>query len=292
MFCAICGYRNSDEANYCQHCGEPLHMGSTPLKKKRRRAFTIGLLFAALILLAAAWGIWKYQNDQFEKFEALVQEAQNKDSTQVKSDIIKAAQQKVYTIKTDEAYGSGFLYTDTGAVVTSAHLIIGHYKVLVRDHEGNEEVGRVIGVSNVLDIALIQVDALEGLEPLAIESDSAEVGAEVIALGSPSGFENTAAIGYLTGLDRDFDQDFLYEDLYQMDVQMALGSSGGPLIDAETGKVIGINSLLLIESDGIGFSIPIHSVEQQLSEWAINPMSEEQVQQVFNAYDGIGDVYR
>lgn len=258
-----------------------MHFSSTR-KKKKARPLVIAFLFGTLLLVAAGFGVWQLHQTQLEKLDALAQEV---NVPEKKTAIIKAAQQKVYTINTDAAYGSGFLYTDSGAVVTSAHLVVGFYKVLVRDHEGNEEVGRIIGISEVSDIALIQVDALNGIEPLRMEAKPADVGAEVIALGSPSGFENTAATGYLTGVDRDFDQDFLYEDLYQIDVQMALGSSGGPLLDAKTGKVIGINSLLLIESDGIGFSIPMHSVDDQLNEWAENPMTEEQVQDVFDAYE-------
>lgn len=282
MYCASCGYKNRDEANYCEHCGESLHFDSTHGKTMFQKFLVVVLLFGTSLLIIAALGLWQLHKLQLERIGELVQESSE---TKSKTEMIKASQRKVYTINTDAAYGSGFLYTDSGAVVTSAHLVVGFYKVLVRDYKGNEEVGRVIGVSEVSDIALIQVDALGGEEPLTVSKEPADVGTEVIALGSPSGFENTAAIGYLTGLDRDFDQDFLYEDLYQIDVQMALGSSGGPLIHAETGRVIGINSLLLIESDGIGFSIPIHSVDSQLKEWAENPMSESQVMEVYEAYD-------
>ena len=292
MFCASCGNNNRDGANYCRRCGEPLHRSFARKRKRLWRPRMMAALLGTLLLLAAAIGIWQFHEAQLARLDALVKEVQAGESTQnAKTDIIKAAQEKVYTIKTDSAYGSGFLYTNSGAVVTSAHLVIGFYKVLVRDHAGNEEVGRVIGVSETSDIALIQVDALDGTAPLAVEQDTAEVGEEVIALGSPSGFENTAATGFLTGLDRDFDQDFLYEDLYQIDVQMALGSSGGPLINAATGKVIGINSLLLIESDGIGFSIPMHTVDSQLEEWAADPMDEAQVQEVFDTYEENGEVH-
>ena len=289
MFCASCGYRNKDGANYCRRCGKPLHRSSARKNKRLWKPRLIAALVGTLLVIAAALGIWELLKQQQASLDALVEEVRAGERPKEKTEIIKQAQEKVYTISTDSAYGSGFLYTDSGAVVTSAHLVVGFYKVLVRDNMGNEEVGRVIGVSEVSDIALIQVDALDGTEPLVIDAQPAEVGEEVIALGSPSGFENTASTGFLTGLDRNFNQDFKYEDLYQIDVQMALGSSGGPLINATTGKVIGINSLLLIESDGIGFSIPMHTVDSQLAEWAVNPMSEEQVQEVFDAYEASGE---
>ena len=85
----------------------------------------------------------------------------------------------------------------------------------------------------------------------------------MIALGSPQGFENSASIGYLTGVNRDIEFGFLYEHLYQIDAQIDQGSSGGPLIDAKTGKVIGINSLSFKENDVFGFSIPMKTATLQ-----------------------------
>lgn len=205
--------------------------------------------------------------------------------TKEKTTIIKDTQQKVYTIKTETGYGSGFLFTDTGTVVTNAHVVAGFTDVMVRNINGQEQPGKVIGISDVYDVALIQVDAYNGIAPLELELGPTDVGTEVIALGSPSGFENTASIGYLTGIDRDFEQDFLYEDIYQIDAQIAPGSSGGPLIDATTGKVIGINSLLYTDGNRIGFSIPMYSMNDLLTKWANNPMTKEQVAAAFPVYD-------
>lgn len=205
--------------------------------------------------------------------------------TREKTAIIKETQQKVYTIKTENGYGSGFSFTDSGTVVTNAHVVAGFTDVMVRNVNGQEQPGKVIGISDKYDVALIKVDAYEGIAPLQIEMNPTDVGTEVIALGSPSGFENTASIGYLTGIDRDFEQDFLYEDIYQIDAQIAPGSSGGPLIDAKTGKVIGINSLLFMDGSEIGFSIPMHSMVDLVTGWANSPMTAEQVAAIFPAYD-------
>lgn len=202
-----------------------------------------------------------------------------------KTAIIKEAQQKTYTILTETGQGSGFLFTDTGMVVTNAHVVAGSTDVVVRNINGQDVQGKVVGISDESDIALIKVEEYTGMIPLETEMAPTDVGTEVIALGSPSGFENTASIGYLTGIDRDFDQEFLYEDIYQIDAHIAPGSSGGPLIDAGTGKVIGINSLVMEEGDSIGFSIPMYSMHEELSEWAQNPMTEEEVVSKFHVYD-------
>ncbi|MCH4824692.1 MAG: trypsin-like peptidase domain-containing protein [Planococcus sp. (in: firmicutes)] len=202
-----------------------------------------------------------------------------------KTAIIKESQQKVYTVLTEGGQGSGFLFSDTGMVVTNAHAVAGFTDVVVRNINGQDQPGKVVGISGESDIALIHVAAFEGITPLEAEMGTTDVGTEVIALGSPAGLENTASIGYITGIDRDFYQEFTYEDIYQIDAKIAPGSSGGPLVDATTGKVIGINSLVMEEGDSIGFSIPLYSMHEQLSQWVINPMSAEEVATVFDVYE-------
>ncbi|MCP2033476.1 S1-C subfamily serine protease/ribosomal protein L40E [Planomicrobium sp. HSC-17F08] len=199
--------------------------------------------------------------------------------------IIKETQQKVYTILTEGGQGSGFLFHQSGLVATNAHVVAGFTDVIVRNINGQDQPGTVVGISDESDIALIKVDAFAGIDPLESEMNPTDVGTEVIALGSPSGFENTATIGYLTGIDRDFEQEFIYEDIYQIDAPIAPGSSGGPLVDAGTGKVIGINSLVMEEGDSIGFSIPLYSMHSMLTEWANNPMSADEVVAKFHVYD-------
>ena len=202
-----------------------------------------------------------------------------------KTAIIKETQQKVYTVLTEGGQGSGFLFSDTGMVVTNAHAVAGFTDVVVRNINGQDHPGTVVGISDESDIALIHVEAFEGITPLEVEMAATDVGTEVIALGSPAGMENTASMGYLTGIDRDFYQEFTYENIYQIDAKIAPGSSGGPLVDATTGKVIGINSLVIEEGDSIGFSIPMYSMYDQLSQWVTNPMSAEEVAALFKVYD-------
>lgn len=206
-----------------------------------------------------------------------------------KTTIIKEAQQKVYTVTTETSQGSGFQFTTDGMIVTNAHVVAGFTDVMVRNINGQNQPGKVIGISEIYDVALIRVDAYQDIEPLPVEMEPTAVGTEIIALGSPSGFENTATLGYLTGIDRDFDQGFLYEDIYQIDAIIEPGSSGGPLIDAATGKVIGINSLLATDGTNFGFSIPMYSMNTLLASWAANPMTEEQVASAFEVYDEFED---
>ncbi|WP_347549086.1 trypsin-like peptidase domain-containing protein [Pseudalkalibacillus hwajinpoensis] len=118
-----------------------------------------------------------------------------------------------------------------------------------------------------------------------MEIKESEIGTEVIALGSPQGLENTASIGYLTGLDRSFVSEFQYENVYQIDAQVSPGSSGGPLLDAITGKVIGINSALLTKDESIAFSIPIYTMTKLLNSWSNSPMNANEVANTFDFYN-------
>lgn len=284
MFCRNCGEKNEESAKFCKGCGVQLENGEVaPAKKNHAFAIVLSILLAA----GGGFGVQQYLTKQADADTLIVQDSkvEAQPVQQEKKEIIKAAQKKVYTVVTEDGIGSGFLFTKDGMVVTNAHVVAGFTDVTVRNSEGEETAGRVIGISDIEDIAVIQVDAYKGQEPLPAEMEVTEVGSEVIALGSPNGFENSASIGYLTGVDRDISFDFEYEDIYQIDAQIAPGSSGGPLVDAETGKVIGINSLLYTDGNAIGFSIPLHSIHGSLMDWVNHPMSAAAVASVFGVYD-------
>lgn len=285
MVCNECGTKNLETAKFCKSCGSLLSMLTSP-PKKRKKLVPIILASAILGVFGVIQIVDKESNKDLvtgsaskESIEAEVSGEQEKEKD--KKTIIKEAQEKVYTITTDTGIGSGFLFQEKGLVVTNAHVVGGHRDVSIRDTDGEEHPGKVIGISDTADIALIEVEALRREKPLESEMETTEIGTEVIALGSPNGYENSASIGYLTGVDRDIDYGFKYEKVYQIDAQVAPGSSGGPLLDAESGKVIGINSLLQNDGNAIGFSIPLYSVNGTLLEWASNPMSSNEVAQVF-----------
>lgn len=206
---------------------------------------------------------------------------QERDTQQV----IKESLPKVFTILTDENIGSGFLYKKGGLVATNAHVVSGYTEVTVRNNSGKESKGRVIGISDRSDVALIKVDDYTGIEPLQMEAGVTPIGAEVIAIGSPHGLANTVTTGTLSAHDQNLELGFIYENIYQINAKIERGNSGGPLIDAKTGKVVGINSLVMLDNSLIGFAIPLYSMTGLLDQWAANPMAPEQVAGLFGAYD-------
>ncbi|MBA9025635.1 S1C family serine protease [Peribacillus huizhouensis] len=207
------------------------------------------------------------------------------------TDVIAEQQTKVYTIYTESAQGSGFLMNHKGDIVTNAHVVEGYVQAIVKNSDGSEYGGQVIGYSNNTDIAIIRVPELAGKEPMALEtSNQTLIGEEVIALGSPHGLENTATIGYITGVGRNFYiGNRSYENIYQMSAAISPGSSGGPLLSKKSGKTIAINSAKMIGEEAIGFSIPVKDVYSILQDWVEQPLTEQEIFDLF--YNEYGEYY-
>jgi serine protease Do len=212
-------------------------------------------------------------------------------------EVIHETQKLVVKIELEDgSLGSGFLYNEKGDIVTNAHVVANAKEVKVNTTDSKEFTGEVIGISNDTDIAVVRVDGLKDVAPLKIaRSRTAEIGDEVLALGSPLGFQNTVTTGIISGLERDLNIDnFQYEDVYQMSAPIAPGNSGGPLIDRKTGEVIGINSAVSNQGT-IGFSIPIIDVLPLIEGWSETPMTSlpnvafQNDQPLFEGGDSIED---
>ncbi|MCA1318573.1 S1C family serine protease [Bacillus tianshenii] len=189
-------------------------------------------------------------------------------------EIIFESQKLVVKIELpDGSFGSGFLYNNKGDVITNAHVVPNAKEVKVVTADSKELTGQVIGVSVDTDVAVVRVPELEGTEPLRLaRTKKAELGDEVIALGSPLGFQNTVTTGIISGVGRSFEIDsFKYEDVFQISAPIAPGNSGGPLINTTTGEVVGINSATM-DKGVIGFSIPLSNVISLLESWSESPM--------------------
>lgn len=194
-------------------------------------------------------------------------EASQGTTTPSTQEVIKKSQLKVFTVTTTDSLGSGFLFNKHGDVLTNAHVVEGASNVTLTGPDKTEYAGTVIGIGSDMDIAVIRAPGLAGKEPLKLETEKAELGDPVLALGSPLGLENTATTGIISGVDRTFDHPpYVYNNMYQTSAPIAQGNSGGPLIHLETGKVVGINSAI-IDQGAIGFSIPVSQVIAKAEEW-------------------------
>lgn len=212
------------------------------------------------------------QPDDSTENKTKTEDASGKKELTIK-EIIKESQKKVFTIKTMDGLGSGFLFNRHGDLLTNAHVVEGYSDVIVTGLDKKEYAGTVIGIGASTDVAVIRVPGLAGKDPLPLETrNKAEIGDPVLALGSPHGLENTVTTGIISGLDREFVLDqYVYKNLYQTSAPIAKGNSGGPLINSDTGKVIGINSAIM-QQGTIGFSIPITQIASMVEQWTANPI--------------------
>jgi len=169
------------------------------------------------------------------------------------------------------AQGTGFVYDNTGHIVTNEHVISGATSVKVVFHDGSTRTATVVGSDPSTDVAVLKVDAT-GLQPLTLaDSDGVAVGDGVVAIGSPYGLDGTVTTGIVSATGREIDapDGTPIDGAIQTDAAINHGNSGGPLFDL-TGKVIGITSQIQSDSgvnDGIGFAISsnlVKSIADQL----------------------------
>jgi S1-C subfamily serine protease len=160
--------------------------------------------------------------------------------------------------------GSGFLIDAEGTILTNSHVVNGADRVTVTLKDGRKFDGTVKGVDEVTDLAVVKVDAKELPVSRLGNSDQVSVGDWAIAVGNPLGLDNTVTLGIVSTLNRSSAQIGMSNkrlDFIQTDAAINPGNSGGPLLN-ENGEVIGINTAIRADANGIGFAIPINKAKQ------------------------------
>ena len=161
--------------------------------------------------------------------------------------------------------GSGFITDKQGIILTNAHVVSGADKVTITLKDGREFEGKVTGTDKVTDLAVIKIDPKGDNIPIASLGNSSQVavGDWAIAVGNPVGLNNTVTLGIISTLERSSAQIGIPDkrvDFLQTDAAINPGNSGGPLLN-ERGDVIGINTAIRADANGIGFAIPIDKVK-------------------------------
>jgi serine protease Do len=154
--------------------------------------------------------------------------------------------------------GSGFIIDPSGYVVTNNHVIEDSDQITVSLQDGTQLPAKVVGRDTKTDLALLKVSPKKPLPATKFgDSDHAQVGDWVIAIGDPFGIGSTVTAGIVSARNRNINAG-PYDDFIQTDAPINRGNSGGPLFDMD-GNVIGINSAIFSPSGGsvgIGFAIP------------------------------------
>ncbi|ALS26815.1 trypsin-like peptidase domain-containing protein [Paenibacillus cisolokensis] len=168
--------------------------------------------------------------------------------------------------------GSGFFFEKegkTGYILTNQH-VVGNADTIKVYVEGRAEPleAELLGSSFELDLAVLKVEG-DDFPTLPLgNSDEINIGEWVVAIGNPSGFDHTITVGVLSSKEREIsisDQqgDRNYEHLLQTDASINPGNSGGPLLNLK-GEVIGINTAVSSQAQGIGFAIPTSTINKVL----------------------------
>jgi S1-C subfamily serine protease len=159
-------------------------------------------------------------------------------------------------------YGSGFLVSANGHIMTNEHVLRNGSVIEVELLNGQKYVAQAISRDKKNDLALLKIDATS-LHPVKLgDSDSVDLGEWVVGIGNPYGIGQSVMIGIVSAQRRQIPGSG-YPPLIQIDAAMNLGNSGGPLFNMD-GEVIGINTILLWKSQGIGFATPINVARQFL----------------------------
>ncbi|MBI4963034.1 MAG: trypsin-like peptidase domain-containing protein [Desulfomonile tiedjei] len=153
-------------------------------------------------------------------------------------------------------YGSGFIVSSTGHILTNEHVLRNGTQIEVELLDGRKFLGKALFKDSKNDLAVLKISA-NNLHPVTMgDSDSVELGEWVVGIGNPYGIGQSAMIGIVSAQKRTI-PGAGYPPLIQIDAAMNLGNSGGPLFNLD-GKVVGINTILLWKSQGIGFATPIN----------------------------------
>ncbi|HXI11790.1 MAG TPA: trypsin-like peptidase domain-containing protein [Thermoanaerobaculia bacterium] len=158
-----------------------------------------------------------------------------------------------------QSVGSGFVWASDGIVVTNAHVVEGASRITANFSNGQQLAATVIGVDPDSDVAVLRVESRNlTAAPIGTSSDLM-IGESVVAVGNPFGLSGTVTTGVVSALGRSVpskEEGRTFTDFIQTDASINPGNSGGPLLNIE-GKVIGINTAIYAQAQGIGFAIPV-----------------------------------
>ena len=160
------------------------------------------------------------------------------------------------------SFGSGFIVSDDGYVLTNHHVIAGMSEIQVNLADRRKLAARLIGSDPSTDIAVLKIDAKSLPQLRAGDSDALKPGQWVVAIGSPFGFDYSVTAGIVSALGRpSLDGSQRFVPFIQSDVAINRGNSGGPLLNTR-GEVVGVNSQIFSNSGGymgVSFAIPIQT---------------------------------
>ncbi|MDF3129950.1 trypsin-like peptidase domain-containing protein [Kiritimatiellaeota bacterium B1221] len=196
-----------------------------------------------------------------------------KNPVDIPEEIMRKVDPSVVSIQHERAGGTGFILSTDGYILSNGHVVLGSdpeqptqpaKRITVILSDERKFSAKVLGFSMDPDVALLKIDAPEGLIPVEIgDSRNASVGQRSFAVGTPVGLKRTFTSGILSNITR---TDLGTETVvFQTDAAINSGNSGGPLFDSQ-GRVLGINTYASRGQNNLGFTIPIHVAQAMIDD--------------------------
>ena len=164
--------------------------------------------------------------------------------------------------------GSGVIIDGKrGLVLTNTHVIEKASAIGVTLNDQHEFSATIVGMDPDSDLAVLKIDSQQDLPSIRMgDSDDVMIGESVIAIGNPFGFSHTVTTGVISAVKRSIKTaERVFHEFIQTDASINPGNSGGPLLNID-GDLIGINTAIYAEGQGIGFAIPINRAKRIISD--------------------------
>ena len=279
------------EAPKTEHVTPPPAEQTAPKKSNKKLAVGLTAVFAAVLLLGAgiAGGALIGRNfgpnaspsltattdgnTTVTESESSIAAVAEKVGPSVVSIVTQTQSRSYYGTASGEAAGTGIIVSKDGYVMTNNHVLESATKVSVVDSNGEEYTDvTIIGRDPLNDIAFLKVSANKEFTPAVLgNSATIRTGQQVVAIGNALGqYSNTVTSGIISGTGRPITAGSengnteSLTDLIQTDASINPGNSGGPLVNL-AGQVIGVNTAIVEDANGIGFAIPINSTKGVLA---------------------------
>jgi serine protease Do len=179
---------------------------------------------------------------------------------QTAAEVYASAYKSVVLIRTAVGQGSGFLFNNSNTIVTNYHVVEDENDIEIEYYDRTRTPATTIGSDPYSDIAVLTVsESPADAQPLMLSNRSVSIGQQVVALGNPLGLTDSLSVGYISQVNRTLDIEPIIIPVFQLDLTIAPGSSGGPLLDLY-GNLVGITNAGT--EVGFNFAVPVSIISR------------------------------
>ncbi len=215
------------------------------------------------------------QQDQIEQLQTELSQTQSELEQQVDqalsqtpAQVYAEAHKSVVLITTPSGQGSGFLFGGSNTIVTNYHVVEEETEIEIQYFDGSRTNATTIGSDPYSDLAVLEVTITpEETEPLKFSNLNIGVGQQAVAIGNPLGSADSLSVGYISQVNKLIDIDPIIIPVYQLDLTITFGSSGGPLLDM-SGNLIGVTNAGT--SYGLNYAVPLTILQRVIPELLSN----------------------